>query len=163
MLSDEDDYFLRDYEVPSELSLTEFHDFICDDLQYRKNTAVSFFTADARWNRSMKFPFTETGDGGEPHSASMRTTRLCDVIRRYRDRLVYCFDPAGNRAFYLEAIDAEERQPERNYPRVMFSNGEPPDQFDPEKPTGNRSIFDEAMGDFNEFEGNDSYDEDDLQ
>ena len=33
MLSDEDDCFLRDYEVPYELTLEELHDFICNDLQ----------------------------------------------------------------------------------------------------------------------------------
>ena len=36
MLSDEDDCFLRDYEVPYESTLEELHDFICEDLQYEK-------------------------------------------------------------------------------------------------------------------------------
>ena len=39
MLSDEDDCFLRDYEVPYELTLEELHDFICNDLQY-ENTRM---------------------------------------------------------------------------------------------------------------------------
>lgn len=43
MLSDEDDCFLRDYEVPYESTLEELHDFICNDLQYEKIPESSFF------------------------------------------------------------------------------------------------------------------------
>lgn len=51
MLSDEDDCFLRDYEVPYESTLEELHDFICNDLQYEKIPESSFFEADREWNR----------------------------------------------------------------------------------------------------------------
>ena len=55
MLSDEDDCFLRDYEVPYELTLEELHDFICEDLQYEKIPESSFFEAD-RANIRMPAP-----------------------------------------------------------------------------------------------------------
>ena len=34
MLCDEDDYFLREYEVPYDMTLAAFRDFINKDLQY---------------------------------------------------------------------------------------------------------------------------------
>ena len=157
MLSDEDDYFLRDYEVPADLSLSDLHAFIRDDLRYRERTDISFFTADDSWNRLKEFGHGQPATGPAP----MEDTLLSDIIRRYGDRLIYRFDPAGERAYYLETVEALHPQPGERYPRVMFANGAAPDQFDPEKPTGNRSIFDEAMDGFDEFDTyDDSYGDD---
>lgn len=152
MLSDEDDCFLRDYEVPADFSLNDLHTFIRDDLRYSERPDVTFFTADGNWNRLREFDRRPTTDG----SLSMKDTQLDHVVRRCGDRLVYRFDPAGERAYYLETVEALHPQPGKRYPRVMFSNGAAPDQFDPDKPTGNRSIFDEAM---DGLDGFDSYDD----
>ena len=49
MLSDEDDCFLRDYEVPYELTLEELHDFICEDLQCRlRRNGIGLFRLPAQ-------------------------------------------------------------------------------------------------------------------
>ncbi len=160
MFSDEDDCFLRDYEIPSDRTLSDLYDLIVDDLRYRKEGPVSFFTADEAWNKLREFAAERTASDSGRQPDTMHDTRLSDVIRRLGDRLVYRFDPLSERAYYLETIEALQPQPGERYPRVMFSNGEAPDQFDPEKPTGNRSIFDEAMDDFSEFAGNDSYGDD---
>ena len=45
MLSDENDNFVRDYEVLYDTTLLEFHDFILRSLEYEECMA-SFFTAD---------------------------------------------------------------------------------------------------------------------
>ena len=157
MLSDEDDCFLRDYEVPADFSLNDFHAFIRNDLRYSERPDVTFFTADENWNRLREFGRRPTATG----MASMEDSLLSDVIRRYGDRLIYRFDPAEERAYYLETVEALHPQPGERYPRVMFSNGAAPDQFDPEKPTGNRSIFDEAMDGFDDFGSyDDTYGED---
>ena len=60
MLSDEDDCFLRDYEVPYESTLEELHDFICNDLQYEKIPESSFFEADREWNRRREYTHDRT-------------------------------------------------------------------------------------------------------
>lgn len=161
MLSDEDDYFLRDYEVPAEMTLAALHDFICSDLGYEREAMTSFFTADDRWERLREYTLADMSAGEEAGSLppSMEKTRLDDVIRRQRDRLVYQFDLIGDRALYLEAVEAKRAAEGVRYPRVMLANGEAPDQFDASVPTGNRSIFDEAMGDFNDFSGDDGYDD----
>ncbi len=46
------------------------------------------------------------------------------------------------------------------YPREVFARGEVPDQFDPTATEEEGSIFAEMMGDFNNFEGDDSIDDD---
>ena len=48
MLSDENDHFVRDYEVMYDMNLLDFHRFILRSLGYEPCMA-SFFTADDRW------------------------------------------------------------------------------------------------------------------
>lgn len=54
MLSDENDHFVRDYEVMYDTTLLEFHNFILDSLEYEPCMA-SFFTADDRWEKQREF------------------------------------------------------------------------------------------------------------
>ena len=45
------------------------------------------------------------------------------------------------------------------YPRVSFEHAPAPDQYDPEANEECGSIFEEMMGDYNEFDGDDGYDD----
>lgn len=55
MLSDENDNFVRDYEVPYDMTLLDFHNFILRSLEYEECMA-SFFTADERWENCASSP-----------------------------------------------------------------------------------------------------------
>ena len=46
-----------------------------------------------------------------------------------------------------------------SYPRVAFEHAPAPDQYDPEATEDSGSIFDEMMSDYNEFDGDDNYDD----
>ena len=64
-----------------------------------------------------------------------------------------------NRAYYLELTAAKKAEQGKTYPCCIFSHGAAPDQFSAELNPTNMSIFDEAMDDFAEFEGDDYYDD----
>ena len=131
MLSDENDNFVRDYEVPYDMTLLDFHNFILRSLEYEECMA-SFFTADERWEKLREF-----------------------------DRLIYLFDMFGDRAYFLELTGAYEMPKDGSYPREIYAQADAPDQYDPSKTAtaGEGSIFDEVMGEFNDFEGDDNYDD----
>ena len=164
MLSDEDDNFLRDYLLPPEMTLADLHAFISDDLKYEKENMTSFFTSDREWNRLSEYTYLGLGldedEGVEGTSVpgAMSDMTLADVIRQNHNRLIYQFDAVGDRAFYLELVDA--RRDEEGGPQLLLANGEAPDQFDPSASPVNRSIFDEIMSDFDDFDGNESYADD---
>ena len=61
MLSDENDHFVRDYEVPYDMTLLGFHEFITRSLGYEEGMS-SFFTADKQWNRLREFTLMDMGD-----------------------------------------------------------------------------------------------------
>ena len=54
MLSDENDNFVRDFEVMSSSTLLELHEFIISMLEYDPCMA-SFYTADDRWDRIKEY------------------------------------------------------------------------------------------------------------
>ncbi len=161
MLSDENDHFVRDYEVLYDMTLLEFHDFLLRSLEYEQCMA-SFFTADDRWNKLREFTLMDMGGGGEGAPEPMDRITLGQIVHGNRDRLIYLFDLFGDRAYYLELTGAAEAQPDAKYPREIYAQAEVPDQYDPSKTHADEddgSIFDEVMDDFREFEGDDSYDD----
>ena len=63
MLSDENDNFVRDFEVDPMMKLSEFHDFIIKSIGY-DDCMASFFTADEEWQRCREFTLMDMGDTG---------------------------------------------------------------------------------------------------
>ena len=86
---------------------------------------------------------------------------LGQLIHNNRDRLIYQFDLMGDRAYYLELTEAKKPEQGMEYPRVAFEHAPAPDQFDPDANESEGSIFEEMMGDFSSFEGDDNYSDDD--
>lgn len=160
MLSDENDHFVRDYEVLYDMTLLDFHRFILRTLEYEECMA-SFFTADDRWEKQREFTLVEMGDGSGDGPEAMENVMLGQIIHKTRDRLIYLFDLFGDRAYFLELTGSFEAEKGAHYPREIYAQAEAPDQYDPSKNAaqGDGTIFDEVMGEFNEFEGDDRYDD----
>lgn len=157
MLSDENDNFVRDYEVPATLTLLEFHDFILESLEYDPCIS-SFFTADDKWEKREEFTTVDMGFEQEAATDGTSTPRpissvaLCDILHYMHDRLIYNFDLFAARAYYLELVEAKEVNDPERYPRESFAHATAPDQYDPDQSIEDGSIFDEMMGDFGEYD-----------
>jgi len=160
MLSDENDRFVRDYEVLYDTTLLEFHRFILETLEYEE-CMTSFFTADERWEKQREFTLMDMDDGSGNGPESMEKVTLGQIIHNRRDRLIYLFDMFGDRAYYLELTGVFEADPDASYPREIFGEAEAPDQYDPSKNIVEYegSIYEEMMDEFNGFEGDDNYDD----
>lgn len=160
MLSDENDHFVRDYEVSYDMTLLDFHHFILSSLEYEECMA-SFFTAGDRWEKQREFTRMDMGDGSDEGPVAMESVTLGQIIHNNRDRLIYLFDIFGDRAYFLELTGTYEAAKGASYPREIFAQAEAPDQYDPSKSSGAEggSAFDEIMDEFSGFEGDDSYDD----
>lgn len=160
MLSDENDNFVRDYEALYDTTLLDFHHFILDSLEYEECMA-SFFTADERWEKQREFTLMDMGDVSGEGPEAMEGVTLGQIIHNNRDRLIYLFDMFGDRAYFLELTGAYEAEKGASYPREIYAQAEAPDQYDPSKNRVSEggSAFDEIMDEFNDFEGDDSYDD----
>ncbi|HJA97778.1 MAG TPA: plasmid pRiA4b ORF-3 family protein [Candidatus Alistipes faecavium] len=162
MLSDENDHFVRDYEVLYDTTLLEFHRFILQSLEYEECMA-SFYTADERWEKLREFTLMEMRDTEEAGPETMESITLGQIIHRHRDRLIYLFDMFGDRAYYLELTGVYEADKGAAYPREIYARAEAPDQYDPSKnpedDEDDESAYAEIMDEFKDFEGDDNYDD----
>ena len=158
MLSDESDNFVRDFEVYPDMTLAELNAFLLDALGYEP-TMVSIFKSDAEWRPIEEFSEIDMGDDVPGAPRCMESVRLMEVNNDFHDRLIYTFDMINDRSYYLELIDMQRPNSELSYPRVAFEHAPVPDQYDPEATEQSGSIFDEIMSEYNEFEGDDSYDD----
>ena len=122
---------------------------------------ASCFTADDRWERIREFTAVDMGESNDEFApVPMEKVLLAQILRNNRDRLVYQFDMFSQRSYYLELTGAKEAEKGFSYPRVAFENAPAPDQYDPDAVGADEgSIFDEMMGDFNDFDGDDNYDD----
>ncbi len=162
MLCDENDRFVREYEVPYSMNLLELHQFLCDDLGYDDQSMTSFFLSNDRWEKLREFTFLdmelENPEEPELTPIPMGSITLGQILHQNKDRLIYVFDPFGDRSMFIELTGAVKEEEGTEYPRVTVAEEEPPSQFDAGA-ASSQSIFEEAMDDFFDFDGEDSYDE----
>ena len=162
MLSDENDNFVRDFEIAADNTLLDLHDFIIKMLRYDQCMA-SFFTADDHWERLQEYTYMDMGigmgDGGSGSPKPMEEAVLGEIMHHLHDRLIYIFDPFTQRAYYIELIEAKDPQKGMTYPRLQFAHAATPDQYDPEASEDSGSIFDEIMSEYSECDGDDNYDD----
>lgn len=163
MLSDENDNFVREYEVMYDMTLLDLHHFICANLKYGADHVSSFFLSDEQWEKGAEFtPFDMGDEGYDPLAPrAMDKVLLGQIVRKDRERLIYVFDQLHERALYLELVAAKKAEEGIKYPRVTLSEGAPPP---PDASAGRAaelggSIFDEAMGEFSDFSGDEGYDD----
>uniref|UniRef100_UPI0040568932 IS1096 element passenger TnpR family protein n=1 Tax=Alistipes sp. TaxID=1872444 RepID=UPI0040568932 len=158
MLSDESDNFVRDFEVYPDMTLAEFHRFLLRALGY-DDCMASIFKSDAEWRPVEEFSEIDMGEDMPGVPRCMENVSLMEVNNNFHDRLIYTFDMLNNRSFYLELIDMQRPAEDLEYPRVAFEHAAVPDQYDPDATEESGSIFEEMMSDYNEFDGDDGYDD----
>lgn len=167
MLSDEAEDFVRDYEVLYDMNLADFHTYVRESVGYNPAEMASIFTSDAEWEKLQEFTSVDMGLDGtdiDPDDdiqppMPMEKVTLGQIIHEKFDRLIYVFDIFAERQFFIELLEAKFPEDGVSYPRIVAAEGEPPLQCRPGAEPAERSIFDEAMDEFGEFEGDDNYDD----
>lgn len=140
MLSDEADDFLRDYEVPYDMSLLDFHQYIQSEVGYSPSEMASFFISDVEWEKFREFTLLDMGidtSGYDPDEdqdelappVPMEKVTLGEIIHQKFDRLIYVFDVFAERQFYLELLRTKAAEAGGIYPRTVAWEGNPPVQF----------------------------------
>lgn len=158
VLSDENEEFQREYELRYDSDLAEFHRIICDDLSFDAGEMSSFFLSGPGWEKGREFTlFSINTDDGGPQP--MEGTLLGNIVRKEKARLIYTFDIFSDRSLYIELAGTYKETPGRHYPCVTHRAGNPPPQFDLTGLIEGESVFEEALGEFGNFEGDDFYDD----
>ena len=167
MVSDEEDGFAFDFEVPYDMNLLDLHNFIRESLRYKPCEMASFFMSDVEWEKLREFTLIDMGSEGidiDPDDdiespMPMEKVILSRIIREKFDRLIYVFDFFNERQLFLELLEAKVAEEGLKYPRIVEMSGQPPRQFlDESMP---EDITGEIRGDFDELQAGGLFDDDD--
>jgi hypothetical protein len=162
LLSDEVDNFRRDIEIDSDATFIELHKAILDSVNYPDDQMTSFFICNERWVKEVEITLEDMGGMSEDESYVMADTVIGDIIEEEKQKLMYVFDPLGDRVFYMELSKIEFGK-DIDQAVCTKSVGDAPAQVLNFDELMNKAPIVEASEDFNEdFYGSDSYDEDDL-
>ncbi len=133
--SPEDESFERDYELPYDATLLDFHNLIVEDLGFDENEMASFFTSDKTWAKIQEFTSEKMFYGendtdlDELTPTAMEDVLLGQVIKEKHARLLYVFDLLSNRGLLIELIKSYKSEDEGVLPCVLMSKGEAPLQI----------------------------------
>lgn len=164
LLSDEVDNFRRDIEIDSDATFLELHNAILESVDYPDDQMTSFFICTDRWIKEKEITREDMGGMSEEDNYAMADTVIGDLVEEEKQKLMYVFDPLGDRAFFMELSKIEFGK-DIDKAVCTKSNGEPPAQMlniDEllSKPTTASAAETE---DFNEdFYGSEGYNEDDI-
>ena len=162
LLSDEVEDFRRDIEIDSDATFLDLHNAILESVNYPDDQMTSFFICNDRWVKELEITLEDMGGMSEDESYVMAETVIGDIIEEEKQKLVYVFDPLGDRMFYMELSKIEFGK-DVDQATCTKSAGDAPAQLLNFDELMSKAPIVEASDDFNEdFYGSDSYNEDDL-
>jgi hypothetical protein len=124
VLSDEDESFVREFEILDSQTLMDFHTMLQEELEFDKSQMASFYLATDNWEKEEEFTLFDMGTG----SSTMDDAILEDVIFRKNQKLLYVFDFFNDRALFIEYTGEENEKEDQEYPICTNSKGIPPKQ-----------------------------------
>jgi len=124
VLSDEDDSFVREFELLDNHTLLDFHNLLQEELEFDKSQMASFYLATNNWEKEEEFTLIDMGAG----SSTMEDAVLEEIIYKENQKLLYVFDFFNERALFIEFIGETKEVEGREYPVCTNSKGLPPKQ-----------------------------------
>ena len=129
LLSDEVKDFVRDIEIRADQTFFDFHRIIQDDLGYDNSQIASFFLTNSKWEKEREFTLFDMSDGENKSLIPMDKAILKNYLHDQQRRLIYVFDFFNERTFFIELTDIQKEILYSDYPAVVFSKGNPPQQI----------------------------------
>ena len=163
LLSDEVEDFRRDIEIDSDATFIELHNAILQSVNYPDDQMTSFFICNDRWIKEIEITREDMGSMSEEDNYIMADTVIGDLVEEEKQKLLYVFDPLGDRVFYMELSKIEFGK-DIDAPVCVKSIGEAPAQvLNFEELISKTPATTAGTEDYNEdFYGSDGYNEDDL-
>jgi len=139
LLFDEQEDFLRDFELLSSQTFADFHDLIKKSVELPGNELASFFVCDRNWRKKKEITLINM-NGGNPEEeeddddrrgpkptrmqvVEMDKVRIREVIDDPHQRLLYEYDFLNPKVFFVELTKILEAGDKSQYPACVKSEG----------------------------------------
>lgn len=132
VLINEDEDFLREYELTEEQTLMDFHDLITKNLKLNQAELASFFLTTSDWEKEREFTLLNMGlnpDEENPNADNaipvqmMEDTVIGDLLVKSKQNLLYEYNFMNPTIFYISLIDEREAKATEKFPKCVKSEG----------------------------------------
>ncbi|MBP5306506.1 MAG: hypothetical protein J6Y79_00445 [Paludibacteraceae bacterium] len=160
LLSDEIDDFAREISIDSEASFLDFHKAILASVGFSDNQMTSFFLCSDDWEKGQEITLVEMDTSSDYDNLTMEATVLRDCLDDRGQRLIYLFDPLGDRCFFIELKEILPSQ-SLNAPQCSYKTGNPPAQLlADDSPASSVRTIDDDLGE--NFYGDEGFNDDEF-
>jgi len=141
LISNEQEEFLRDYQVSGSHTFYDLHMAIQNEMKYDKSQIASFFLCNEDWEKEREITLFGLSDEEIPELLVMDKEKIGDHILEKKQKLLYVFDVFNERAFYIEVLEILDEPDPHTPPRCIKSRGHPPQQILLDQIFNDRSSF----------------------
>ena len=154
VILDVEEDVLRDFEIEANSTLKNLHEAISKSFGFLGNELASFYESDKDWVQGKELPILSIDN-----NTSMANEKLDQIFIGSQKRLIYVYDFLNMWTFYVELKESGKIISGINYPNLINSQGNVPED-PPEKKfqTYGDIMFDHSQD--NEEDMNLDYDED---
>ncbi len=129
LISNEQEDFIRDFEIRSDQTFYDLHVAIQNNLHYDKSQIASFFICNKKWEKEQEITLFELSDEESSRVIVMDAAHIGEFIKEKKQKLLYVFDVFNERSFYIEVADINEKEKNIKYPVCTHSKGSAPQQI----------------------------------
>ena len=127
VILDVEEDVLRDIEIEAKSTLKNLHEAISKSFGFLGNELASFYESDKDWKQGTELPLLSIDD-----NATMENEKLDQIFIGSQKRLIYIYDFLNMWTFYIELKESGKIISGVNYPNLIHSQGDVPEN-PPEK------------------------------
>ena len=129
LISNEQDDFVRDFEILADQSFFHLHMDIQENLHFDKSQIASFFICSPDWEKEQEISLFELSEEESAKVITMENAVIKDHISEVHDKLVYVFDIFNDRMFFAELVEIKKEDSSARYPFCSQETGSAPQQI----------------------------------
>ena len=138
MLLDDQEDFLRDYDILSSQTFLDFHNLIVESVELQGDELASFFVCDRNWRKKKEITLMNMQDDSQEEEedddvrnpvknkipvCEMDKVKIKDIIDDPHQRLLYEYDFLNPKYFFVELTKIVDADKTKTYPVCIKSTG----------------------------------------
>lgn len=165
LISDEVEDFIREYKIDSDATFYDLHQVIQKSCCYQEGQITSFFLCNEAWEKEQEIVLEDMGTSAVDEDLYvMRNTLLSELLEEEKQRMIFVFDPLGERMFFMELTEIIFGE-QLEHAVCSRQHGVPPSQFLIEEAPAPKASSQDTKANLDldeEFYGADSFDNDEF-
>lgn len=153
ILDSQEDIF-RDIEIQHDASFEDLHNSIQQAFGFDGTQMASFYDSNDDWEQGDELPLFAMGDDQD----GMSDLAIHQRLEKKNQRMLYVYDFLSMWTFFVEVMDIFEPESGVDYPQLVLSVGNTPDEA-PDKDWEGSADGEDSKGSGDIFDGDDSFDQ----